>query len=116
MWRYCSRPCRGQIEAKAIDTTWTIDLILTQWPERVSLRDFGSLLRSPWKPSFVPLLGDTLNLDRIEHGRIRAPGSYDEPPLSGLRRPGRNSGRRHPCIRQRGGKPQQHQRNQPEKR
>lgn len=58
---------------------WTVDLILSQWPDLESIRDLGSLLRSPWKRSFVPLLGDTLSLDDIEHGMIRAPGSYDDP-------------------------------------
>ena len=58
---------------------WTVELILTAWPDLKSIRDLGSLLRSPWKRAFVPLFGDTLSLDDIEHGMIREPGRYDEP-------------------------------------
>lgn len=58
---------------------WTVQLILTEWPDLNSIRDLGSLLRSPWKKSFIPLFGDTVSLDDIEHGMIRAPGRYDDP-------------------------------------
>ncbi len=58
---------------------WTVDLILSAWPDLESIRDLGSLLRSPWKKSFIPLLGDTVSLDDIEHGMIREPGRFDEP-------------------------------------
>jgi len=58
---------------------WTVDLILGAWPELDSIRDLGSLLRSPWQKSFIPLLGEKRSLDDIEHGMIRAPGRYDEP-------------------------------------
>ena len=56
-----------------------MELILTAWPELESIRDLGSLLRSPWKKSFIPLLGETVSLDDIEHGMIREAGVYDEP-------------------------------------
>ena len=58
---------------------WTVELILTAWPEVKSIRELGSLFRSPWKRAFVPLLGATRSLDDIEHGMIRAKGVYDEP-------------------------------------
>ncbi len=58
---------------------WTVELILTEWPDLDSIRDLGSLLRSPWKKSFIPLFGDTVSLDDIEHGMIRARGRYDDP-------------------------------------
>lgn len=58
---------------------WTVQLILKSWPELESIRDLGSLLRSPWKKSFIPLLGKTQSLDDIEHGMIREPGVYDDP-------------------------------------
>jgi len=58
---------------------WTVELILTAWPELESIRDLGSLFRSPWKKHFIPFLGDTLSLDDIEHGMIRQPGRYDDP-------------------------------------
>lgn len=57
----------------------TVELILTAWPDLESIRDLGSLLRSPWKKSFVTLLGETLSLDNIEHDMIREPGRFDEP-------------------------------------
>ncbi len=58
---------------------YTVDLILTRYPKLDSIKDFGSLLQSPWKRSFVPLFGKMLSLDDIEHGMIRKPGDYNEP-------------------------------------
>ncbi len=58
---------------------YTVDLILTRYPKLDSIKDLGSLLQSPWKKSFVLLLGKTLSLDDIEHGMIRKPGDYNEP-------------------------------------
>ena len=58
---------------------WTVALILDNWPGVESIRDLGSLLRSPWKKSFIPFLGDTVSLDDIEHGMIRKPGRFEDP-------------------------------------
>lgn len=58
---------------------WTVELILTAWPDVDSIKDLGSMFRSPWKKAFIPLLGATRSLDDIEHGLIRAKGAYDEP-------------------------------------
>lgn len=58
---------------------WTVELILRAWPDLESIRDLGSFLRSPWKKTFIPLLGRQLSLDDIEHGMIREPGRFDEP-------------------------------------
>ncbi len=58
---------------------WTVELVLTRWPELESIKDLGTLLASPWKRRFIPLLGETRSLDDIEHGMIRAKGAYDEP-------------------------------------
>jgi len=58
---------------------FTIDLVLTGYPDVASIKDLGSLLRSPWKKRFIPLLGDTRSLDDIEHGLIRGSGRYNEP-------------------------------------
>lgn len=58
---------------------WTVELILTAWPDLESIRDLGGLFRSPWEKSFIPLLGETRTLDEIEHGMIREPGRFDEP-------------------------------------
>jgi hypothetical protein len=58
---------------------YTIELILTRYPKLDSIKDLGSFLRSPWKKSFVPLLGETRSLDNIEHDMIRKPGDYNDP-------------------------------------
>lgn len=58
---------------------WTVELILTGYPDIASIKDLGSLLQSPWKKEFIPLLGETRSLDGIEHGIIRAKGIYQEP-------------------------------------
>jgi len=58
---------------------WTLELILTKYPDVESIKDLGSLFKSPWKKKFIPLLGKTISLDDIEHGLIRAEGSYDDP-------------------------------------
>lgn len=58
---------------------WTVELILANWPGVASIRDLGTLLRSPWKKRFIPLLGKERTLDEIEHGMIRADGAYEEP-------------------------------------
>lgn len=57
----------------------TVELILTAYPDVASIKDLGSLLRSPWKKRFIPLLGETRSLDDIEHGLIREAGRYAEP-------------------------------------
>jgi len=58
---------------------WTIELILTQYPDLVSIKDLGSALESPWQKEFIPLLGQTLSLDNIEHDMIRGSGRYNDP-------------------------------------
>lgn len=58
---------------------WTVELILTEYPSVESIKDLGSLLQSPWKKRFIPLLGETRSLDDVEHGFIRAEGRYQEP-------------------------------------
>jgi len=58
---------------------FTVELILTRYPDLKSIKDLGSLFASPWKAKWVPLLGATRSLDDIEHGLLRARGVYDEP-------------------------------------
>lgn len=58
---------------------WTVDLILSDWPDLESIRDLGGLFSSPWKKSFIPLLGQQRSLDELEHEMIREPGRFDEP-------------------------------------
>ncbi len=58
---------------------WTVELILTRYPKLVSIKDLGSLIQSPWKQKFVPLLGGTVSLDHIEHELLRERGRFDDP-------------------------------------
>jgi hypothetical protein len=58
---------------------FTVELILTRYPDLKSIRDLGTLLQSPWKKRWVPLLGKTMTLDEIEHDTLRARGRYDDP-------------------------------------
>lgn len=58
---------------------FTVELILTKYPALKSIKDLGSFLSSPWKPKWVPLLGQQVSLDDIEHGMLRARGRYDDP-------------------------------------
>ncbi|WP_419812177.1 DUF547 domain-containing protein [Bacterioplanoides sp.] len=59
--------------------SWTVELIVRNWPDIESIRDLGNLLSSPWKKEFIPLLGETRSLDDIEHGLIREDGRFNEP-------------------------------------
>ena len=58
---------------------WTVELILTAWPDLKSIRDLGTWFRSPWSKAFIPLLGQTVTLDDIEHEMIRGSGRYNNP-------------------------------------
>lgn len=58
---------------------WTVELILSAYPDVGSIKDLGSLFQSPWKKPFISLLGDTRSLDDIEHGLIRGSGRYNDP-------------------------------------
>ena len=50
---------------------WTLELVLTKYPDLKSIRDLGSLIQSPWKKRFFMLLGESRSLDDLEHGLIR---------------------------------------------
>ena len=58
---------------------FTIEKILTRYPNLKSIRDFGSYIGNPWKDKFFTLLGNPQNLDGIEHDTLRAPGVFDDP-------------------------------------
>ena len=58
---------------------FTVDLILTKYPDIESIKDLGSLFRSPWKRTFFTLLGEQRHLDNLEQDLIRAPDVFDEP-------------------------------------
>ncbi|MFM1895427.1 MAG: hypothetical protein RLZZ385_501 [Pseudomonadota bacterium] len=72
------RPARLAFLINAYNA-WTLDLVMTGYPGIDSIRDLGSLFRSPWQKKFISLLGMTVSLDHIEHELIRAPGVFDEP-------------------------------------
>ena len=58
---------------------WTVELILSKYPHIKSIKDLGSFFQSPWKKSFIPLLGKERSLDDIEHSLIRGSDRYNEP-------------------------------------
>lgn len=58
---------------------YTINFILTRYPDLDSIRDLGGFFSSPWKQEIAPLLGDTRTLDEIEHTLIRGGNKYNEP-------------------------------------
>lgn len=59
--------------------SWTVSFILTKYPELESIKDLGSFFRSPWKKQFIPLFGEQVSLDYIEHELIRGSGRYNDP-------------------------------------
>ena len=60
---------------------YTIELVLTKYPDLQSIKDIGSLIQSPWKKKFFPLFGAPTSLDDIEQGMLRKRGVYDDPRL-----------------------------------
>lgn len=62
-----------------IYNAWTLKLILEHYPGITSIKDAGSLFRSPWKRNFVRLKGRTVSLDDIEHDILRR--RYPDPRL-----------------------------------
>ncbi|MBK8184526.1 MAG: DUF547 domain-containing protein [Candidatus Competibacteraceae bacterium] len=58
---------------------FTVELILTRYPDLKSIKDLGSLVQSPWKKRFFTLMGQERSLDEVEHGMIRASGVFNEP-------------------------------------
>jgi hypothetical protein len=58
---------------------FTVELILRNYPDIVSIRDLGNVFRSPWRLRFFTLLGSEQHLDAIEHDMIRQPGAFEEP-------------------------------------
>ncbi|KGK01590.1 DUF547 domain-containing protein [Pseudoalteromonas sp. ND6B] len=58
---------------------FTVELILTQYPNIESIKELGSFFSSPWSKEFISLLGKTRSLDDIEHELIRGSGKYNDP-------------------------------------
>jgi hypothetical protein len=56
---------------------WTIKLILSGYPGVKSIKEFGSLFKSPWKKKLARIDGQIVTLDHIEHGILRP--TYKDP-------------------------------------
>ncbi len=56
---------------------FTIEVILTKYPNIKSIKELGSFNRGPWKNEFFTLLGAKRHLDWIEHEQLRP--KYAEP-------------------------------------
>ncbi|MDD0853268.1 DUF547 domain-containing protein [Halobacteriovorax sp. GB3] len=55
---------------------FTLKLVIDNYPIR-SLKDIGTLFKSPWKKTFFTLFGKERHLDEIEHDMIRK--NFNEP-------------------------------------
>ena len=71
---------RGQRMAFLINAynAFTVEKILTRYPNLKSIRDFGTVFGNPWKDKFFTLLGRESFLDQVEHEMLRKPGAYNE--------------------------------------
>lgn len=58
---------------------FTVEKILTRYPDIGSIWDFGKIFGNPFKDEFFTLFGRPFTLDAIEHETLRKPGAYDEP-------------------------------------
>jgi hypothetical protein len=56
---------------------FTVELILTKYPDLKSIRDLGSFVQSAWRKKFFSLLGEPRHLDWIEHEQLRP--LYNDP-------------------------------------
>ncbi|WP_296490423.1 DUF547 domain-containing protein [Rhodoferax sp.] len=56
---------------------FTVELILTKYPDLKSIKELGSFVQSAWKKKFFTLLGEGRHLDWIEHEQLRP--RYNEP-------------------------------------
>jgi len=50
---------------------FTVELILTRYPDLASIKDLGTVFRSAWRIEFFNLLGAKHHLDWIEHEQLR---------------------------------------------
>ncbi len=56
---------------------FTVELILTKYPDLKSIRNLGTFFKTPWRNDFFTLLGQSRHLDWIEHAQLRK--HYNEP-------------------------------------
>lgn len=50
---------------------WTVKLILEKYPDLKSIKDLGTLFKSPWKKKIVRVNNKRISLDEVEHGILR---------------------------------------------
>jgi Protein of unknown function, DUF547 len=60
---------------------FTVEVILTKYPDIKSIKELGSFNRGPWKNEFFTLLGAKHHLDWIEHEELRP--KYGDPRVHG---------------------------------
>jgi hypothetical protein len=60
---------------------FTVEVILTKYPDLTSIRELGLFNRGPWKNEFFTLLGAKHHLDWIEHEQLRP--KYGDPRVHG---------------------------------
>lgn len=58
---------------------FTVELILTRYPDLKSIKELGWLFSSPWSKSWINLLDESRSLDNIEHDMFREKDRYNEP-------------------------------------
>ena len=58
---------------------FTVELVLTKYPDLKSIKDLGNFVQSAWKKKFFQLFGEATSLDGIEQDMLRKRGSYDDP-------------------------------------
>jgi hypothetical protein len=56
---------------------WTLKLVLRDYPDVESIKDYGGFFTSPWEIDLVEAAGDLYTLDEVEHEIIRK--RFDEP-------------------------------------
>ena len=58
---------------------FTVELILTKYPNLKSIKDLGNMISSPWSKSFFSILGQKRSLDDVEHKLLRGASNFNEP-------------------------------------
>jgi hypothetical protein len=71
-----SKPQRMAFLVNAYNA-FTVEWILTKYPDLKSIKDLGSFTQSAWKKKFFKLLGEERHLDWIEHEQLRP--NYADP-------------------------------------
>jgi hypothetical protein len=71
-----SRPLQEAFLINAYNA-FTVEKVLSRYPDIKSIWDFGKLFGNPFKDRFFTLLGKSSSLDDIEHGLLRK--KYREP-------------------------------------